>query len=86
MTTSYAYFVRGNWLASAYVQPMGFILAVMTATVFWAALYVTLTGKPIHRLLRQVPMVSLLMVLAGLAIAAWGWKIFIYVRGIDGWR
>ena len=65
---------------------MGFILAVMTATVFWAGVYVALTGKPIHRLLRQVPMVSLVLAVGMLAIAAWGWKIFIYLRGIDGWK
>src|SRR4051794_11804780 len=25
MTTSFAWFVRGNWIASFYVQPMGFV-------------------------------------------------------------
>src|SRR5438874_12668882 len=51
MTTSFAWFVRGNWLASIYVQPMGFVLALLTGTVFWAGLYIAITGRPIQRLL-----------------------------------
>src|SRR5438552_8317037 len=38
MTTSFAWFVCGNWIASFYVQPMGFVLALLTGAVFWASL------------------------------------------------
>jgi len=86
MTTSFSHFVRGNWLASFYVQPMGFVLAILTGTVFWAGIYIALTGRPIHRLLRQLPMVGLVCLFMGLGIAAWGWKIYIHLHGIDGWR
>lgn len=86
MTTSFAWFVRGNWLASLYVQPMGFVLALITGTCFWAGIYIAVTGRPIQRLLQQVPMVMLVCALVGLGIAAWGWKIFIHLRGMDGWR
>ena len=86
MTTSFAWFVRGNWIASFYVQPMGFVLAIMTGTVFWAALYIALTGRPIQRLLRQLNGAWLIAALMGFGIAAWGWKIFIHLRGIDGWH
>ena len=85
MTTSFAWFVRGNWLASLYVQPMGFVAAMGTGTVFWAGLYIALTGRPIQRLLKQLPGVWLVAAAAGLGIAAWAWKIFIHLRGIDGW-
>ena len=40
MTTSFAWFVRGNWLASFYVQPMGFVLALGTGALFWASLFI----------------------------------------------
>ncbi len=86
MTTSFSHFVRGNWLASFYVQPMGFLLAIITGGVFWAGLYIAVTGRPIHRLLRQLPMVVLIAAFMGLGIAAWGWKIYIHVHGIDGWK
>jgi hypothetical protein len=85
MTTSFAWFARGNLLASLYVQPMGMVLAMLTAVAFWVSLYMGLTGKPALRLLRFVPGRYYLFPLFGLAIAAWGWKMFIILRGIDGW-
>ena len=86
MTTSFSWFVRGNWIASFWVQPMGFVLAIITGTCFWAGVYITLTGRPIHRLLKQIPMVWLICGLMGFGIAAWGWKIFIHLRLLDGWH
>jgi hypothetical protein len=86
MTTSFAWFVRGNWLASLYVQPMGFILALTTAGLFWAGLFIALTGAPLHRLLTQLRGVVWITALMGFAIAAWGWKIFIHLGHLDGWR
>lgn len=85
MTTSFAWFVRGNWIASFYVQPMGFLLAIITGTVFWAALYIASTGRPIQRLLRQLNGAWLVAALMGFGIGAWAWKIFIHLRGMDGW-
>ena len=86
MTTSFSHFVRGNWVASFYVQPMGFVLALLSGTIFWAGLYIALTARPIHRLIHQLPMVWLVGAFMAFGIAAWGWKIFIHVHGIDGWR
>jgi hypothetical protein len=86
MTTSFAWFARGNLAASFYVQPMGMVLAVLTAAGFWVALYIGLSGKPALRLLRVVPARYYLVPLFALAVAAWGWKMFIVLRGIDGWR
>ncbi len=86
MTTSFAWFVRGNWLASLYVQPAGFVLALLCATTFWASLYVALTGRPIQRLRHQLPAVLLVLSLMGIGIAGWAWKMFIHLRGMDGWQ
>jgi hypothetical protein len=86
MTTSFSYFARGNWIASFYIQPMGFLLALACAGVFWGSLHMALTGAPLHRLLRQVRMVRCIVILMGFAIAAWGWKILIHLNGWDGWR
>jgi hypothetical protein len=86
MTTSFSWFVRGNWLASFYIQPMGFVLALLTGALFWATLYMAITGSPLQRLLRQLPAHYLVVAMIGFAIAAWGWKIFIYLHGIDGWH
>ena len=85
MTTSFAWFARGNLLASLYVQPAGLVLAVLTTMLFWACLYIALTGSPLHRLLRLGQPAVYLFTLFGVGILAWAWKIFIYLRGIDGW-
>jgi hypothetical protein len=86
MTTSFSWFVRGNWLASFYVQPMGYVLAVIATVTAWAGYYIAVTGKPAHRLLKLVPSRYYLFPLLGLAVAAWGWKMFLVLRGIDGWH
>jgi hypothetical protein len=86
MTTSFAWFVRGNWLASFYVQPMGFVVAILAVATFWAGLYIALTGRPIHRLLRFVPPRYYGVPLTAFAILAWAWKIYIHLHGLDGWN
>jgi hypothetical protein len=65
---------------------MGFLLALITAGAFWAGIYATATGKPIQRLLRHVPMPLLIVTMMSVGIAAWAWKIFIHLRGMDGWK
>jgi hypothetical protein len=85
MTTSFTWFVRGNVAASIYVQPMGAMLAFLAACSVWVGLYIGLTGRPVHRLLRLVPSRYYLVPLFALAILAWAWKILIHVHGWDGW-
>jgi hypothetical protein len=86
MTTSFTWFVRGNLLASFYVQPMGALLAMLTACWVWIGVYIAITGKPVYRLLWLIPARYYLVSLLAFAIAAWGWKILIHLNGIDGWR
>lgn len=86
MTTSFAWFVRGNLAASVWVQPMGFILALLTAAGFWVGLYIGLSGKPVLRLLQLLPARYYLLPLMLLGVAAWGWKMFIVLNGLDGWQ
>lgn len=85
MTTSFTWFARGNLAASAYVQPMGALLAAAAACTVWGGAYVALTGRPLHRLVYLLPARAYLIGILGFAIAAWAWKVFIRFRGIDGW-
>lgn len=85
MTTSFSWFARGNLIASFYIQPMGCVLAVLCAAGFWIGLYIAVTGRPSHRLLRRFNGLQVVIVLLVFAALAWGWKIFIHVHGIDGW-
>ena len=86
MTTSFTWFARGNLAASVYVQPMGALLAAAAACCVWGGAYVALTGRPLHRLVYVLPARAYLIGILGFAIAAWGWKVFIRLRGLDGWR
>jgi hypothetical protein len=86
MTTSFAWFVRGNLLASLYVQPMATVLAFAAAVTFWAGLYIGLSGKSPARLVRMIPSRYYVAPLLAWALMAWGWKIWIHLRGIDGWK
>jgi hypothetical protein len=85
MTTSFAWFIRGNFIASIYVQPMGALLAAACGMAVWAGAWIGVTGRPAHRLLSSALSPRVLVGLLGFALAAWGWKIFIHLHGIDGW-
>lgn len=86
MTTSFTWFVRGNVMAAFYVQPMGALLAIVTVIAIWSGLYIAVTGRPALRLLRYLPDKPYVLILLLLATGAWAWKIFIHLRGIDGWH
>lgn len=85
MTTSFTWFAHGNLLASFYVQPMGMMLAMAAAGCVWGGLYIAITGRPAHRLLTAIPARGFLVGVLAFAILAWGWKIFLQLRGLDGW-
>lgn len=78
MTTSSAWFVRGNLLASAYVEPMGMLLAAAATAAVPFGLFVTLTGRPVHRKLAPLLRKRTLVIVSVLAALSWGWKVFIY--------
>jgi hypothetical protein len=80
------FFSHGNPVASFYIQPMGFVIAVGLAVAVWVGAYIAITGRPVHRLLWFIPVRTWLLVLLGFAIGGWGWKIFIHLTGRDGWR
>lgn len=46
MTTSWSYFARGNWIASARTNLGGFLLAIFSLSVVWMATQVIRTGTP----------------------------------------
>jgi hypothetical protein len=84
-TTSVTYFAHGNVLASIYLQPMGFVVAVGFAAGVWIGTYIAVTGRPVHRLVTLLPGRGWLYVLLTIAIGGWGWKILIHLTGHDRW-
>jgi hypothetical protein len=85
MTTSFAWFVRGNLLAAVYVQPMGAMLAALAGCAVWAGRYVAVTGRPVYRLFRLLPARYYVMPLLALGVLAWAWKIMLRLNHWDGW-
>jgi hypothetical protein len=90
MTTSFAWFVRANFPASFYVQPMGAILAILCSAVFWVGAYIAITARPVHRLLTRGPggydlSSRVVWILFFATMLAWGWKIAIHLGKVDGW-
>ena len=86
MTTSFTWFAHGNLLASFYVQPMGMVLAFLSAGAVWAGAYIAISGRPLHRLMTLLPAGKLLIWILVFFVLAWGWKIWIHYQGLDGWR
>jgi hypothetical protein len=74
-TTAFSNFAHGRLIASFAAQPMGAVLAILTAMTVWVAFYVAITGRPVHRLLRLLPSRYYLMPLLVFPMLAWGWKV-----------
>jgi hypothetical protein len=85
-TTAFSYFAHGNFVASVYTQPMGALLAWVTAITVWVGLYIAVTGRPVHRLLTLLPGRYYLMPLLLFALLAWGFKIMLTLTKHDGWN
>lgn len=75
MTTAFAHAAEGSYLAALVAQPLGLLLALGSATVFWGALHGAITGVRVpHVALRGVNGRSLLALL-GLGLASWAYKL-----------
>jgi hypothetical protein len=85
-TTAFSYYSHGNWIASLYVQPMGFVLAMLTAMAVWIGFYIAFTGRAVHRLVAGFPTKWSLLPLLAFGLAAWGYKIVLTITHHDGWR
>jgi uncharacterized protein DUF2752 len=86
MTTSVSWLARGNLAASFYVQPMGAVIGLIAIAAFWLGIYVAITGRAAYRLILFIPSRYYVFSLLSFWIIAWAWKIFIHLRGFDGWH
>ncbi len=75
MTTAYSQAAHGHLLNSMICQPMGALLAVLTATTMVVAAYVAATGSALGKTLSQRFTPRFFLAMAILAVAAWGYKI-----------
>jgi hypothetical protein len=75
MTTSFAHAADGHFLDALHAQPLGALLAVGCAAVFWASLHAAITGAPLHRVASTMLKPTMLWGLAGAALLAWAYKL-----------
>ncbi len=75
MTTSFSYAGQGSWIQSAKTQPMGTLLTLMTATVFWGALIQTITGARFNSVIEPALRPRTFLILGILLLGAWFYKI-----------
>lgn len=79
MTTAFAHTVRFHWLRAAWVQPMGFALALATVVVGIGGLWTLVFGRvPRTRWVPITPLQFFTGLLVGL-VGAWA---FVIVRGL----
>lgn len=74
MTTAFAHAAHGHAGASFVAQPMGAVLAVLSAAGFWASLHVVLTGSRVGSLCGSLLRPRVLWVVLGAGAAAWAYK------------
>jgi len=65
---------------------MGMLLACAAVVAVWIGLYIAITGRPALRILRFAPRAPWVLIFMLMGAAAWGWKIWIHLHGIDGWH
>ena len=75
MTTSFAHAEDGSWIQSAKTQPMGTVLVLMTATVFWGASVQAISGARISTIIQPALRPRTFMILGAMLLLAWFYKI-----------
>ncbi|HHN77174.1 MAG TPA: DUF2752 domain-containing protein [Phycisphaerales bacterium] len=75
MTTAFTHAAHGRFADALADQPMGALLALISAAVFWAGLHTAITGCRLDRLVRMVLAPRTLWIAAALAAGAWGYKL-----------
>jgi hypothetical protein len=74
MTTAFALAADGDLGRSFRAQPLGMLLAVGTASLFWLGIYVAVTGSSLGARLAGLLTGRMLVVVAVAAAAAWAYK------------
>ena len=74
-TTAFSHAAHGSLWTAARVQPMGALLALLTAATLFVGAFVALTGSRVGHELGARVTPRTMLVLACIGLAAWGYKI-----------
>jgi hypothetical protein len=75
MTTAFAHAAHRSPVKALTAQPMGALLALMTAGGFWASVHVAVTGSRLGSLVGSMMSARVLWALGALTAAAWAYKL-----------
>jgi hypothetical protein len=75
MTTAFAHAARGDLLEAFTSQPMGLLLALGAAGVFWGGVHTLATGVRLGGLVSRLLSARALWAAAGIAGLAWAYKL-----------
>lgn len=75
MTTSFSHAADMDLVSSASVQPVGLLLAILTAAAFWASLGVVVGGSTLGRQLAGTLTGRVLWIGAAILAAGWAYKL-----------
>jgi len=75
MTTSFSHAANLDVRASVLTQPMGFVLALLAATLVWPLLHVATTGSNVGTLILKCANGKSGVLLVVLLLAAWAYKV-----------
>ncbi len=78
MTTAFTHAAHGELWTSLLTQPLGMILSVGAAAVFWIGLFVAITGSRLGEHAVRLVNARILIILAVLAGAAWAYKLAVW--------
>jgi hypothetical protein len=78
MTTAFTHAADGHFGLAFATQPMGLLLAVLVAALFWGGAYAALTGTTLNRLYAVLLRPRAVVVIVLLFFAAWGYKALTY--------
>ncbi len=84
MTTAFALTVRGRWLSALGAQPAGFALCLAVMAAAGVAAGTVVSGKVWHANWYRLTPGRLALVVLGLLLAGWGYKISRMLTG--GWE
>ncbi len=74
MTTAVSHATHASFLQSAKTQPMGFLIALTLATIFWGATHQALTASRIGSVAQRAITTKAVILFLTLILAAWIYK------------
>lgn len=78
MTTAFAHAAHGDLASASRAQPLGAVLAVLTASAFWASVHVAATGSRLAGVCGTLLRPRVMWLVLAAAALAWAYKLYTF--------